>query len=454
MSAQTPKLMPDPKLERYVIPQSSSKPQSELPQLKVLRDGLAAAVAAPGTSDPTSFPEAVASAPCDDASLIALTKALKPLWKWSMDVDGLREAQAIGLIKLLKAVKKRHPEERARLQACKVFDKWVAINNDAATGGGKTVTEPERHHAAEVAANDVQDKKRSADASPTRGPQLKKAAVLRHNPVAITYTFCECGENHHGNQMIGAKAAPGDGFSAADLEAAVDVAQSRWGCEALVYDLAAHLRSSGAEAPVEIPEASVVVLKGGAAAALRTAGLAFEGGFREALALPWDAKYLCPRRRKVLNKLARSNNVVADVPQEADYAAGKGTVVEFAAAPHLAALRGEIGRLGPKFKGMIAEGNRYEDGGARQHGIGLHGDSERRRVVAVRLGGGLGAPAAPMHYQWYLRHQPVGPRVVVPLSVGDAYIMSEASVGTDWKCSSRLTLRHATGADKFTKPPK
>ena len=109
MSAQTPRRMPDPKLERNVIPKSFSKPQSDLSQLKVLRDGLAAAVAAPGTSDPTSFPEAVASAPCDDASLTALTKALKPLWKWPMDVDGLREAQAIGLIKLLKALKSGIP---------------------------------------------------------------------------------------------------------------------------------------------------------------------------------------------------------------------------------------------------------------------------------------------------------------------------------------------------------
>jgi hypothetical protein len=30
------------------------------------------------------------------------------------------------------------------------------------------------------------------------------------------------------------------------------------------------------------------------------------------------------------------------------------------------------------------------------------------------------------------------------------YIMSEKATGYDWRKSSKLTLRHATGCDKFT----
>jgi hypothetical protein len=38
----------------------------------------------------------------------------------------------------------------------------------------------------------------------------------------------------------------------------------------------------------------------------------------------------------------------------------------------------------------------------------------------------------------------------LPLEDGDMYVMSEKAVGTDWKSSSLLTLRHATGCEEFT----
>ena len=41
--------------------------------------------------------------------------------------------------------------------------------------------------------------------------------------------------------------------------------------------------------------------------------------------------------------------------------------------------------------------------------------------------------------------------MVVDLEPGDVYIMSETAVGTNWKRMTVLTLRHATGCDKFTK---
>jgi len=43
----------------------------------------------------------------------------------------------------------------------------------------------------------------------------------------------------------------------------------------------------------------------------------------------------------------------------------------------------------------------------------------------------------------------VGERIKIMLNDGDMYVMSDKSVGRDWKQSSILTLRHAAGADKY-----
>jgi hypothetical protein len=82
----------------------------------------------------------------------------------------------------------------------------------------------------------------------------------------------------------------------------------------------------------------------------------------------------------------------------------------------------------------------------KNNGIGRHGDSERRKVVALRIGSSL-----PIHYQWYKDHTPIGSNMRIELNGGDMYVMSEKAVGTDWKESSKYTLRHATGCEKFTR---
>ena len=60
----------------------------------------------------------------------------------------------------------------------------------------------------------------------------------------------------------------------------------------------------------------------------------------------------------------------------------------------------------------------------------------------------------PLHYQWFLKGQPIGKRAVVELEDGDLYVMSEKAVGWDWKKKNVPTLRHATGAEKFLKIDK
>lgn len=227
-----------------------------------------------------------------------------------------------------------------------------------------------------------------------------------------------------------------NGFSVAELEGAKQIAEEKWGCETVLVDLAEGVEGA--------PPACVLVIR-------NALGSIFGGDaervLREAMGATWDKKYFDRRRGRVLNKHARSNNVVADFEQKADFAAGKGTVISFACMPLLQEVREAMASLGSrKFSGLIAEGNRYNDGGERNNGIGWHGDAERRRVIAVRMGAN---PSMQLHYQWYLRNKTVGERITIPLNSGDMYVMSEKAVGYDWKRSSILTLRHATGAPKF-----
>jgi hypothetical protein len=95
--------------------------------------------------------------------------------------------------------------------------------------------------------------------------------------------------------------------------------------------------------------------------------------------------------------------------------------------------------------GFRCEGNYYYD--LNSCGIGFHGDSERRKVGAVRLGA-----SSALHFQWHLNQAPLGEPVIIPLHRGGFYMMSEKAVGTDWTKSKTCTLRHATGAPKFTQP--
>ena len=119
-------------------------------------------------------------------------------------------------------------------------------------------------------------------------------------------------------------------------------------------------------------------------------------------------------------------------------------MVSYDAVPLLKGLVGRLpGLFGEKAKDLQGEANYYYD--VRKCGIGYHGDTERRKVIAVRLGA-----AMPLVFQWYHRHAKVGPRIDIPLEDGDIYVMSEKAVGCDWKSSSKYTLRHAAGCAEYT----
>ena len=78
-------------------------------------------------------------------------------------------------------------------------------------------------------------------------------------------------------------------------------------------------------------------------------------------------------------------------------------------------------------------------------GIGYHGDTERRKVVGVRLG-----ENNVLAFKWFQDGEEVMLAARVVLEHGDMYMMSEKAVGTDWKKRNIATLRHAAGSRKYT----
>lgn len=146
---------------------------------------------------------------------------------------------------------------------------------------------------------------------------------------------------------------------------------------------------------------------------------------------------------RIVNKTARYNLCFSEISQEADYINGKGTIIAYDDVPILKFFREKLPEyFGTKSTNLQTEGNYYYD--IENCGIGFHGDSERRRVIGVRLG-----ETIPLHYQWFQNGNPIGTRIKLKINHGDIYVMSEKAVGTDWKRKITKTLRHAAGAKKF-----
>ena len=133
-----------------------------------------------------------------------------------------------------------------------------------------------------------------------------------------------------------------------------------------------------------------------------------------------------------------------------------------------------LGPFGYKFAEQFAELNKYYN--KKTCGIGRHGDTERGHgagaVNCLKVGYHI-----PMLFSWYKSCRPVGlvepgavdaagvsfPVVsfrkkawatktmaaVVTLGHGDVYMMSEKTVGADWKTHD-YALRHCAGARKYT----
>jgi len=238
----------------------------------------------------------------------------------------------------------------------------------------------------------------------------------------ITLTFGDMAENHIGMEKIGEMVKEGEGFHLNDF------LQIKETMEAVASVELIHLSN----------EAHVLVIRDGVSKLLQDPQALFE----EHKALEYDKKAFM--YGKVVNKHARWNLCYDEESCEPNYEEGKGRIVGYDEIPLTKQLKDQFHVFGPKADNLKIEGNYYYD--TKKCGIGFHGDSERRKVIGVRLGNA----SMPLHFQWFYRDKPIGDRIIVDLCPGDIYIMCEKAVGTDWKKKTIKTLRHSTGCAKFT----
>ena len=268
-------------------------------------------------------------------------------------------------------------------------------------------------------------------------PLKKKKKTHKYKDYVITITFGEVAENHVGMEQLGTMAKKG--LSLKNLKKAKEKFEEL-GFKCELFDL---VKLGEVEDIDPTPDpAYVLVIKEGIKALLDNPEIDLEEINSELLKDEWDKKAFMKGR--VVNKLARYNLNYADFSQEPDYEEKKGKVVNFKDAPLINRIRENLPNfLGDKTNKLFAEGNFYYD--LKQCGIGFHGDSERKIVIAIRFGD----TAMPFHYQWFQQSKPIGNRIKLKVNPGDVYIMSEKAVGTDWKKRIIPTLRHAAGAKKY-----
>ena len=251
----------------------------------------------------------------------------------------------------------------------------------------------------------------------------------------FSITFGDVAENHKGMQKVGNLSDCG--FNLDDLNRIKDWFESK-GSKCNIVNLHWLLEEEDAQAK---NPAHILIIKNAVNSLLESE----EGAnllFNEQDILEKDTKaYMYGR---VVNKNARHNLCFGEEHQEPDYENGMGRIYAFNEVPLLKRIREKIGDIiGEKGHNLQAEGNYYYD--YKKCGIGYHGDSERKKVLALRLGASI-----PLCYAWFKNNEKISDVIRFDnLEHGDIYVMSEKTTGFDWKSSSKYTLRHAAGSDKY-----
>jgi hypothetical protein len=251
----------------------------------------------------------------------------------------------------------------------------------------------------------------------------------------VTITFGDQAENHKGMQIIGN--AANAGFSTDDLKLAKEKFESK-GAKCKIINLKLLLDEDVRD---KVEPASILVIKNGVDCILKKSKSNKEKLFEELMNLDWDKKAFMYGR--VVNKHARYNLCFDNDSQEPDYKQGMGRIIAWNSVPLLKKIKKSLKKFINGSNNLTGEGNYYWN--VNKTGIGFHGDSERLKVIGIRLGSKM-----PLYYQWFFNSEPIGTKLKIDLDGGDIYIMSEKTVGTDWKKKSIYTLRHAAGCEKYT----
>jgi hypothetical protein len=281
----------------------------------------------------------------------------------------------------------------------------------------------------------------------------------------IALTCAPGGENHVGNQFIGKLPIKGSGFTASDIEHMGEYFQSKYNTTNQVHILNLNTLSTieAISNLDELNQGRLLLIKNYIPSSIT------EMIYNECTMDEWDSKYLDPKkyrteivdgketkiRGKILNKHARTNICYVDgLSQEPNYIEGKGTIIDLKTKTTLhntidtlyKDILDSIKTFSNKiqFEINVVEGNRYYN--LKKTGIGFHGDTERTIVICLSIGGGGNYP---MRFQWFKNGKPIGKSIDIQLNDGDLYIMSEKTVGCDWKLRSKFTIRHAAGANKY-----
>jgi hypothetical protein len=246
----------------------------------------------------------------------------------------------------------------------------------------------------------------------------------------ITITFGECAENHVGMQQLGHRAE--SGIQVSDLQDLRRVFEEN-GFKCQLVNLNAKLPIE-----IEVEQAAVLVVRDG----VRAFGLDPDVMFEKLKSLQWDKTMFSAKHGGEVNKLARHNICISTTSQKADIKNKKGTVYSFDDLPDIKTMKEMLEDSFDHRFMLFAEGNRYYD--VSKCGIGLHGDSERKVVVAARFGASM-----KLVYKWFHNSTCISNPTVLELGHGDVYFMSEKATGWDWKKHSQVTLRHAAGCKKY-----
>ena len=243
-------------------------------------------------------------------------------------------------------------------------------------------------------------------------------------------------ENQKGMEMIGEEEKSGHTYEQLVMCMQKFEAKKQGCCELLDINELGGINEMKIKDEDKPEKAYLLIIRNGVDIMLDEAFMNTDDVWNELESFEWDTKAWMKGR--VVNKKARANVCIADFSQRPDYENKKGTVIDFADLPVLSEIRANLSGFLEDAKNMLAEGNYYTDLKQKEVGIGFHGDTERRKVVAMRFGESMD-----LHYQWFYKTEPIGKRVQVMLNDGDIYVMSEKAVGFDWMKKNSYTVRHA-----------
>ena len=237
---------------------------------------------------------------------------------------------------------------------------------------------------------------------------------------SISITFGDVSVNHYNNQKNGTLAKLG--YSIEDLEFLKNKFEKKQiECELIRLD----------EVVEKDLGAGILIIRDG----LKYFDINHDELFNELVNLEWDKKYLCPRRRRVLNKRARYNLCFSAKSQEPEYEQGKGRIYAFDDLKNLNKLRNDLGDFGDEFKELEAEGNLYF---SKKCYISLHCDNERAKVYCIKLGRSMN-----LNFNLFYNKEKKFEEFKFLLNGGDMYVLTETAKGKDSRKKNTFYLKHA-----------